>query len=328
MFNRPSDVSATGTDEEEALERRNGVMEDMRSGEEEDDDDDDDDYDESMGSTYSAEEERKVVRKFDWHLTLFMAGLYTLSFLDRSTDIGNAKVAGLETDLQLSSNQYEWALLAFYMTYITFEWMSLLYKVYPAHIYIALCVFFWGLSASLQSVVINLPGLITLRACLGIAEAAFGPGLPYYLSFFYKRNELALRTGLFISAAPLATSLAGSIAWLITSVTTSAQTTLAPWRALFLIEGFPSVFVAAFVWKYVPDRPGQAHYLSPRERKIAVLRLRKEKKAEEAAFRKRYDGVGNSGGNAGASSESKGIFNRTDVGRALKDPKAWLTAVS
>ncbi|KAI5299362.1 pre-mRNA-splicing factor rse1 [Ascosphaera pollenicola] len=195
--------------------------------------------------------------------------------------------------------------------------MTLLYKIYPAHIYIAVCVFFWGLSASLQSVVTNLGGLITLRACLGIAEAAFGPGLPFYLSFFYKRDELALRTGLFISAAPLATSIAGSLAWAITSVTTWAQITLAPWRALFLSEGFPSVIVAIFVWKYVPDRPGQAHYLTPRERKIAVLRMRKEKKAGEAVARKsRQD----------TSPETRGMLDWREVLRTLQDSKAWLTA--
>jgi hypothetical protein len=32
----------------------------------------------------------------------------------------------------------------------------------------------------------------------------FGPGVPYLLSFFYRRHELGLRCGLFLSAAPLA----------------------------------------------------------------------------------------------------------------------------
>ena len=36
--------------------------------------------------------------------------------------------------------------------------------------------------------------LLVLRAALGVGEAAF-VGVPFYLSFFYKRNELAFRTG-------------------------------------------------------------------------------------------------------------------------------------
>ena len=104
---------------------------------------------------YTPDEERRVIRKFDRRLVLFVAFLYMLSFLDRSSmlprrsfqglsldlltsslqDIGNAKVAGLSKDLGLSSSQFEWLLRAFYITYISFEWMTLLWKVFPPHIY-------------------------------------------------------------------------------------------------------------------------------------------------------------------------------------------------
>ena len=93
---------------------------------------------------------------------------------------------------------YEWALSAFYIAYILFEWMSLLWKVIPAHIYISLIVFSWGVTASLQAVAVNYPMLICLRLLLGIGEAAF-TGVPFYLSFFFKRRELAFRTAVFIS---------------------------------------------------------------------------------------------------------------------------------
>jgi hypothetical protein len=43
-----------------------------------------------------------------------------------SKDIGNARIAGLTEDLKLSSMQYEWLLWAFYITYIAFEWMTLM----------------------------------------------------------------------------------------------------------------------------------------------------------------------------------------------------------
>lgn len=92
-------------------------------------------------------------------------------------DIGNARIAGLEEALNLSDVQFDYCLVAFYLTYITFEWMILLYRVLPAHIYISLCVLGWGVVASLQSVVTSFGQLLALRACLGITEAAFGPGV-------------------------------------------------------------------------------------------------------------------------------------------------------
>jgi hypothetical protein len=74
---------------------------------------------------YTPDEEKAVLRKLDRRLVAFMALLYCLSFLDRS-NIGNARIAGLVDDLGLSSKQYEWLLWAFYITYIAFEWMTLM----------------------------------------------------------------------------------------------------------------------------------------------------------------------------------------------------------
>lgn len=114
--------------------------------------------------------------------------------------------------------------------------------------------------------------MLVLRALLGIGEAAFGPGLPYYLSFFFRREELAYRTGLFISAAPLASSFAGSLAWLIAKL--GQRGPVAPWRILFLVEGFPSLIAGVIAWVFVPDTPATAAFLTRRERNIAHIRLR------------------------------------------------------
>lgn len=41
-------------------------------------------------------------------------------------DIGNARVAGMSKSLRLSPTQFEWLLTGFYISYICFEWMTLL----------------------------------------------------------------------------------------------------------------------------------------------------------------------------------------------------------
>ncbi|KAL2808992.1 major facilitator superfamily domain-containing protein [Aspergillus granulosus] len=252
---------------------------------------------------YTEVEEQQIVKKLDRRLVPFLALLYLLSFLDRS-NIGNAKIAGLMEDLKLSSSQYEWLLTAFYITYILFEWMTLLYRVVPAHIYISLCVCGWGLVASFQSLSTGFGTMVFLRAVLGITEAAFGPGVPFYLSLFYKREELAFRTGLFVSAAPLASSFASSLAWLI--VKSSSDGPIAPWRTLFLVEGFPSIIVAVFAWFVIPDSPGTATFLEPRQRMIAQLRMGDGGRSEYLGHRQR--------------------FNWGEVGRTLADPKSYITA--
>ncbi|TVY42391.1 putative ABC transporter ATP-binding protein [Lachnellula occidentalis] len=250
---------------------------------------------------YTPDEERVVVRKFDRKLVLFVALLYMLSFLDRS-NIGNAKIAGLDLDLELDSNRYEWVITAFYIAYICFEWMSILWKIIPAHIYITGIVFSWGLIASLQSIATSFAGLLVLRILLGIGEAGF-TGIPFYLSFFFKREELALRTGFFISAAPLATSFASTLAWAIIAL--GKHSPIAPWRLLFLIEGFPSILVAVIAWNIIPDSPSTAPYLTAREKRVARLRLRKSKSSKK---------------------ESKNGLNVKEMLSTITDPKTYITA--
>jgi MFS family permease len=237
--------------------------------------------------------------------------LYLLSFLDRS-NIGNAKIAGLTDDLQLSDNQYEWLLSAFYIMYILFEWMTIMYQIVPPHIYISICVCAWGILASLQSLATSYAYLLVLRALLGIGEAAF-VGIPFYLTFFFRREELAFRTGLFISAAPLATSFASSLAWAIVKM--GDKTGIASWRLLFLIEGFPAVLVAVVCWYWLPDSPSTARWLNRRQRKIATLRLRKE-----------TDAASGSTGKQSSVPRHKKKFQWREVLKTMLDLKSWLAA--
>ncbi|KAI6961301.1 MFS general substrate transporter [Hortaea werneckii] len=240
--------------------------------------------------------------------------LYMMSFLDRS-NIGNAKIAGLVEDLKLDNDQYEWLLTAFYIAYILFEWMTLCYKIFPPHIYISCCVMAWGVLASLQSITSSFGGLLVLRTLLGIGEAAF-VGIPFYLSFFFRKDELAFRIGLFISAAPLATSFASSLAWGIVSL--GGKTGIASWRLLFLLEGFPACLVAVWAWWWLPDNPASARWLRDRDRKVAILRMRKEDDGLEPPEK------------ASAAQANlprhKQKFNWRLVLSTLKDPKAYLTA--
>lgn len=185
--------------------------------------------------------------------------------------------------------------------------MTLLYHVLPPHMYISLCVASWSLIASLQSIAGSFLTILVLRALLGVGEAAFSPGVPFLLSFFFKREELALRTGLLISAAPLATSFAGSLAWLIMKA--GERIPIAAWRLLFLVEGFPSLVVAVVAWYQIPDSPDTARFLSRREKRVARLRLGAQKAAETIRV----------------TGETK--LDWHEIGQALTDSKCYITAV-
>ncbi|KAG0323303.1 hypothetical protein BGZ99_002862, partial [Dissophora globulifera] len=56
----------------------------------------------------------KLRRKIDLHLIPLISVLYLCSFLDR-VNIGNAKVAGLATNIGLGASEYNWALSIFFI---------------------------------------------------------------------------------------------------------------------------------------------------------------------------------------------------------------------
>lgn len=211
--------------------------------------------------------EKRLLRKIDRTLITLVFVCYLLGFLDRS-NIGNAETAGMGKDLGYDDAQYQWLLTIFYIPYILFEWLALAWKIFPPHIWAGCTVLVWGLASTLQAAAFNWQGLMACRFILAMAEAAFSPGVPYLLSFFYRRDELGLRCGIFLSAAPLATTFAGALAYGITS----GHSALANWRLLFLVEGLPTIVMAVVVYFKIPDSPDTAKFLTEEERQVACAR--------------------------------------------------------
>jgi len=60
------------------------------------------------------EEEAAVIRKLDWHLLPFVFLLYMLAVLDRS-NLGNARLAGMEDEIDLTGFRYNWLGTIFYI---------------------------------------------------------------------------------------------------------------------------------------------------------------------------------------------------------------------
>jgi MFS transporter, ACS family, DAL5 transporter family protein len=63
--------------------------------------------------------EKKVLRRLDKRFAPLFCALYFMAYLDRS-NIGNAAVAGLRTDLGLTGPQFSVAVSVFFATYVVF----------------------------------------------------------------------------------------------------------------------------------------------------------------------------------------------------------------
>ncbi|CAF9935580.1 MAG: hypothetical protein ALECFALPRED_006489, partial [Alectoria fallacina] len=158
-----------------------------------------------------------------------------------------------------------------------------------------------GVMATLQSAVHNWSGLMALRFFLGAFEAAYAPGVIYLLSFFYLRHEVGFRCGMFASAAPLASTFAGALAYGITS----GHSSLSNWRLLFLVEGLPTILLAPIAFFFIPDSPDNARFLNLEEKAIAKSRAVRQT----------------------GKSERIGGVSLKELAQTLYDAKAWCYAL-
>ncbi|KAJ5678941.1 hypothetical protein N7462_007185 [Penicillium macrosclerotiorum] len=209
-----------------------------------------------------------IRKKFDRRVLPILCILYVLSYLDRA-NIGNAKTAGIVQDLQLDDKQWSWVLYSFYVCYIVFEWTTVLWKIFPAHSYIAVLCICWGAAAMSAGAVHTFSQLLVCRCLLGVFEAVFGSGAPYFLSLFYQREELGFRVSILLGMSPIANCFASALAYGITQIKGSLE----PWRYLFIIEGAPTVLFSVVVFFLLPDAPGSAKFLSEAEQTEAIERL-------------------------------------------------------
>ncbi|KAK0303398.1 hypothetical protein LTR01_008126 [Friedmanniomyces endolithicus] len=222
-------------------------------------------------SQVSPEEERRILKKVDFRLVPVLSLLYLVAFIDRS-NIGNAKIAGLSTDLKLSGLQYNTAVTMFFVSYGFFEVPSnIVLKIMRPSRWIAILMFCWGVVMTLMSIVKSREGLYAARFCLGIAESGFFPAATYLLTIWYRRYEVQKRMAVFYTAASLSGAFSGLLAYGIENM--AGIDGLGGWRWIFMLEGLVPVALSLIIWKLLPDSPETASFLTKHEKEFIINRL-------------------------------------------------------
>lgn len=109
-------------------------------------------------------------------------GLTNTGFIDR-TNIGNARLAGLEKDLRLKGYDYNTLLSVFYISYIIFEIPSnMACKWLGPGWYLPVLTLGFGIITVCFAFVRTLSAACGVRFLLGALEAGVLPGVAYYLS--------------------------------------------------------------------------------------------------------------------------------------------------
>lgn len=226
-------------------------------------------------------EEKKLLRKIDLRLMPILWIMYILNYVDR-TNIGNAKIAGMEDDLDLDDQKYAWVLSIFFFGYLLCEVPSnmILSRSRPSLFLPGIMIVWGALSAAMASAQ-TYGAMLAFRFVVGCIESGFFPGVLYLLSCWYTSGELGKRFTIFYTAATLSGAFGGLISGGITDGLHNAHG-ITGWRWLFIVEGVCTCGVAFCAIFILLDYPATSPSLSLEEKQLATIRLIADTRSREA----------------------------------------------
>ena len=193
---------------------------------------------------------------------------YSLAYLDRA-NFGFGAAGGMASDLHLSAPMYSLMGSLFFLGYFIFQIPGTYYAARrSARKLIFWSLILWGLLATATGLLRNTNILMGVRFMLGVVESAVLPAMLILLSRWFTRNERSRANTFLIFGNPV------TILWM--SVLSGYLIKAVGWRWMFIWEGIPAIIWAFFWWKLVDDKPEQASWLDPAEKKILETTLQKE----------------------------------------------------
>ncbi|KAF8195576.1 major facilitator superfamily domain-containing protein [Pholiota molesta] len=220
---------------------------------------------------FNTPEDKALVRKIDFRLIPILTLLYLLSFLDR-TNIGNAKIVGLVTDLRVSPPEYNTSLALYFIAYVIFEIpANIVLKRFNPQLWLPTLTLVWGIVSVCQGLVKNKAGLFGIRFLLGVTEAGLFPGVIYVFSVYYRRSERSRRVAVFFGGAALAGAFGGILAFAIGKM--DGVGGRKGWEWIFILEGVLTVVISLLAYFIVPTWPHKAEFLTESEKRRLLERL-------------------------------------------------------
>lgn len=222
--------------------------------------------------------EQHILHKLDLTLLPTLWLLFVISFADRN-NIGNAKILGMEQDLDLRKNHYNLSIMSFTLAYVLFGIPSnlIFHKFGPQCL--SIMMFVWGICALSQGLVRSWEQLVVCRFLMGVFEAGFVPGCASLIGRYYQREEFLKRYAGFFSGAIFAGAFNGLVSYGVARA--DGRAGLRGWRWVFLVEGVVTcVFAVAGFW-LIPEFPEKTGLFRGEEKEVLLERLRRDRGGEE-----------------------------------------------
>jgi len=251
-----------------------------------------------------SEEEKRRERIMRWKLDIIycfvamIAFIFKVSSLDRHRHIAhrltlpqvvdqyniqNAYVSGMQEEINVKGNEYNFFTTMFNVGYIISLFPSaIVVSHFGPHYWLPGCEMLWGIMTCCLSVVQNSQTVYGLRFLVGLFEGSAWPGNTTVLSQWYLPHEIGLRMAVFNLAMPIGGIISGVMQ---AALSTNLEGALgrSGWRWGFIVNGVCTIFiaiVALFTQPGMPDKPNPLArwYLTDEDYAIARRRIARVKR--------------------------------------------------
>ncbi|KAJ6550314.1 MFS general substrate transporter [Mycena capillaripes] len=264
----------------------------------------------SSGDTeLDPQEALQLRKKIDRHILPLMCRAFyyqlqhsSTTFSDKAT-LGSSAILGIRhlfIPTNLSTNQLG---TVFYLSYLIFEFpQNLALQRFPVAKWMSINVFVWAVALCSHAACKNFTQLMVVRIFLGICEGSITAGYFLIVTYmFYTRKEQTLRVGYWFLMNGFAQIIIGFISFGALHIKTNK---FEPWQWLMIITGILTFIISVSFWSFFPDSPTTAWFLTPRERAMAVRRI----KVNQTGVENKH-------------------FKKEQMIEALTDRKTWLFAL-
>ncbi|KAK9447736.1 major facilitator superfamily domain-containing protein [Limtongia smithiae] len=223
---------------------------------------------------WTEEEENVVRRKTDIRVMVLACVMFFSLDLDRS-NIQQVLSSDFLIDTRMSTDDYNIGQSLFLIFFLSLEVPSqLMNKRFGPERWLPTIMTAWGIVSTVQFLISSRPLFLFTRAALGFCEGGFVSGLAFYVSSFYKTDELSIRLS-WIWATQAGTNVLSALMASGILLMTDVGS-LKNWQWLLLLEGILTTGIGIATFFLIPSlkKPGIASTFTPRE--AAILRARVE----------------------------------------------------
>src|SRR3569833_2171471 len=207
--------------------------------------------------------ERQTMTRIWWRIMPLLATGLLLDYIDRS----NIGLAALQMKQALGLSNTALGVAGGFVSLgyaVAAIPSTLALQRFGARRWLSLIMVVWGLCSAGTALVSNRQELAFARVLRGIAEAGCSPGLLLYLTYWLPSEYRGRVLSCILMMASLVAVISGPIGSGLLSL--DGALGLAGWRWLFIVEGLPTVVLAWVVFRFLPDGPEDARWLSAPQR--------------------------------------------------------------